>query len=62
MEKTGEVTVYLPTIETTLYVYDLLGNTVKTITPQGTVIKLTDLPKNHVYILKAGNMISKIAN
>ena len=62
VEKTGDVTVYLPTIETTLYVYDLLGNTVKTITPQGTVIKLTDLPKNHVYILKAGSMISKIAN
>jgi len=61
VEKTGDVTVYLPTVQTTLYIYNLLGQTIRTIIPTGTVIKLGDLPKNEVYILKAGNLITKIA-
>ena len=61
VESNGDLTVYLPTVQNILYVYNLLGQTVKTIIPGGTVIKITDLPKNQVYILKAGDLITKIA-
>ncbi|MEI6755311.1 MAG: M6 family metalloprotease domain-containing protein [Paludibacter sp.] len=62
VESTGDVTVYLPTDDTILYIYNLLGQNIRTITPQGSIIKLTDLPKKQVYILKAGNKITKIVN
>lgn len=58
----NEVTVYLPTVKTILYVYNLLGQNVKTIIPQSTTIKITDLPKNQIYILKADNLVTKILN
>ena len=62
VESNGDVTVFLPKVQTILFIYNLLGQTVKTITPKGTVIKITDLPKNQAYILKADNLITKIAN
>jgi hypothetical protein len=61
VESNGDVTVYLPTINTILNIYNLLGQTIKTIVPESTTIKLTDLPRNQVYILKADNLITKIA-
>ena len=59
---TGEITVYLPTINTILYVYNTLGQTIRIITPQSTTIKIPDLPRNHIYILKADTHITKIIN
>ncbi len=61
VESNGDVTVYLPTVNTILNIYNLLGQTIKTIVPESTTIKLTDLPRNQVYILKADNLITKIA-
>lgn len=60
VETNGDITVYLPTSYSTLYVYDLLGKLIKMVVSQGTVVSLTDLPQNRVYILKSGNLITKI--
>lgn len=62
VESNGNITVQLPTINTILYVYNLLGQIVKTIIPDNTTLTITDLPKHQVYILKAGNLITKIIN
>jgi M6 family metalloprotease-like protein len=62
VKSSGEITVYLPTVNTVLYVYNTLGQTIRIITPQSTTVQLDDLPKNQVYILKAGNYITKIVN
>jgi hypothetical protein len=60
VESNGNITVQLPTVKTTLNVYNLLGQTVKTIIPDNTTIVISDLPKSQVYILKAGNLVTKI--
>jgi len=60
VQKNGNITVYLPTLNTTLYVYDVLGKIIREIVPQSTVVNLIDLPSGQVYILKADNLVSKI--
>jgi M6 family metalloprotease-like protein len=62
VDSNGDITVYLPTTKTTLYVYNLLGETIRTIIPKNSTFKLSDLPKHQIYILKADNLITKIVN
>ena len=61
VDSSGDVTVYLPTIDTTLNIYNILGQQIRVITPESTTLKITDLPRRQVYILKANNLITKIA-
>lgn len=56
----NSITVDLPAIGSTLYVYNILGQCLKTIKPEGTTIVITGLPINQVYILKWNNLVSKI--
>ena len=60
VEKDGNITVYLPKSNSVLYIYDILGKLVKMIVADSTVISLTDLEKNRVYILKSDHLITKI--
>jgi M6 family metalloprotease-like protein len=59
--KDGNVTVYLPTLSYNLYVYNILGQCVRIVTPQSTTFDITDLPGNQAYILKSDRLITKIA-
>lgn len=61
VDSNGNVTVYLPTIDTTISVYNILGQQIRAITPGSTTLKITDLPRHQLYILKANNLITKIA-
>ncbi|MDD4993071.1 MAG: M6 family metalloprotease domain-containing protein [Paludibacter sp.] len=59
--KDGNVTIYLPNLTFNLYVYNLLGQCVKIVTPESTTFDISDLPKNQAYILKSDRLITKIA-
>jgi len=58
--KNGNVTIYLPNLTYNLYVYNLLGQCVKIVTPESTTFDIYDLPKNQAYILKSDRLITKI--
>jgi len=60
IDKTGNITVYLPTVNYNLYVYDLVGKCIKAIVPDQTTFTITDLPRNHVYIFKSNGLVTKI--
>ena len=55
------ITVYLPSVTSTLYVYNILGQCVRTIEPDKTSIVISGLQRNQVYILKSNNLVTKIA-
>jgi immune inhibitor A len=57
----GNVTVYLPTIKYNLYIYNLLGQCVRIITPGSTTFEITNLPIHQAYILKSNSLVTKIA-
>ncbi|MDD3320756.1 MAG: M6 family metalloprotease domain-containing protein [Paludibacter sp.] len=56
----GNVKVFLPTKEAKLYVYDIQGKCVRIISPVTSVFQIFDLPRGHVYILKANNRLIKV--
>ena len=57
----GNVKVFFPSLDVTLYIYNILGQCIKTIIPDSNTITITDLPRNQIYILKANNRVTKIA-
>ncbi len=60
-DKYNNITVDLPSLGSLLYVYNILGQCIKTIEPDKTTILISGLPKNQVYILKSNNLVTKIA-
>jgi len=61
-DKNGNITVFLPSVHATLYIYNLLGQCIKTVLPdKSTTLTITGLPKNQMYILKSNNLVSKVA-
>ena len=56
----SNVTVNLPSLGSTLYVYNILGQCIKTIIPSQTTIVISGLQKNQVYIIKSNNRVTKI--
>ena len=56
----GNVKVFLPTKENILYVYDIQGKCIKMINPSTSVFEISDLPRGHVYILKANDRLIKV--
>ncbi|MDR3654065.1 MAG: M6 family metalloprotease domain-containing protein [Paludibacter sp.] len=61
VDTNGNITVSLPTKNTSLRIYNILGQTIQSITPQGTTVKISDLPRHQVYIIRANNLVTKIA-
>ena len=55
------VTVYLPSLDYSILIYNTLGQNIRNITPIGNTVTITDLPRNQLYIIKAGNRVVKIA-
>ncbi|MDD4970000.1 MAG: M6 family metalloprotease domain-containing protein [Paludibacter sp.] len=61
-DKNGNITVFIPSLNTTLYVYNLVGQCIKTITPdKSTTLLITGLPRHQLYILKSNDLVCKIA-
>jgi hypothetical protein len=60
VDKTGTVTVFLPSTDVVLNIYNLIGQLIRSITPNYNVIILKDLPHSQAYILQAGNRRTKI--
>lgn len=56
----SNITVDLPSLGATLYVYNILGQCIRSIKPDKTTISISGLPKNQVYILKSNNLVTKI--
>lgn len=57
----NDIIVDLPSLESKVYVYNLLGQCIRIIVPDKTTILITGLQKNQVYILKSNNLVTKIA-
>jgi len=57
----SNIKVDLPSLGATLYVYNILGQCIRTVELDKTTIFISGLPKNQVYILKSNNLVTKIA-
>jgi len=56
----GNIKVYFPDLENTLYVYTLSGKCMRVIVPNSNIIEISDLPRGQTYILKAANRAIKV--
>ena len=56
----GNIKVYFPDLENTLYVYTLSGKCMRVIVPSSNIIEISDLPRGQTYILKAANRAIKV--
>jgi len=54
-------TVYLPNLDYSILIYNTLGQNIRNLTPTGNTVTITDLPRNQLYIIKAGNRVVKVA-
>ncbi len=61
IETDGSVKVILPTTDTEIYIYNVIGQKIRVIKPVSNIVRITDLPKNQLYILQAGKRKTKIA-
>ena len=60
VNQNGTVTVIVPSTEMILNIYNILGQHVRSISPNCNKLEIKDLPRNQSYILQAGNLRSKI--
>lgn len=65
VDANGNIWVILPATDShlansTLQVYNLMGQCVKTIAPNGNPYSINDLPKDQIYILRVNGMVAKI--
>ena len=56
----GNIKVYFPDLDNTLYVYTLSGKCMRVIVPSSNIIEISDLPRGQTYILKAANRTIKV--
>lgn len=56
----GSVAIVLPSTETVVSVFNILGQHIKSIIPINNKIVITGLPRHQAYILQAGNLRTKI--
>jgi len=57
----GTVNVYIPSTDVTIYVYNLLGQQIRSISkPASNKVVIAGLPRKQVYIIKAGNRVTKV--
>jgi len=56
----GNIKVYFPDLDNTLYVYTLSGKCMRVIVPSSNIIEISDLPRGQTYILKAANRAIKV--
>jgi len=57
----GNVSVFFPSLDVTLYIYNLSGQCVRVIIPDNNTMTINDLPRGQSYIFKANDRRAKIA-
>jgi len=57
----GNVTVYFPSLDVTLYIYNMSGQCIRVMTPDSNTMMINDLPRGQSYIFKANERRAKIA-
>jgi M6 family metalloprotease-like protein len=60
VENDGSVAVILPDETQTIFVYNVMGQKIKEVNGGSNVVYVYGLPKNQIYIFKAGDKIAKI--
>jgi len=61
VDNTGTVNLYIPSTRVTIYVYNISGQMIRTITnPASNRVEISGLPRHQVYIIKAGLRVSKV--
>jgi len=61
VDNTGTVNLYIPSTHVSIIVYNTLGQQVRSITnPATNRVEISGLPRNHIYIIKAGQQITKV--
>jgi M6 family metalloprotease-like protein len=61
VDNTGTINLYIPSTHVAIIVYNTLGQQVRSITnPATNRVEISGLPRNHIYIIKAGQQITKV--
>jgi len=61
VDNTGTVNLYIPSTRVTIYVYNVTGQMIRTISnPDSNKVKISGLPRHQIYIIQAGNRVSKV--
>ena len=61
VDNTGTVNLFIPSTRVTIYVYNITGQMIRTITnPASNKVEIIGLPRHQVYIIRAGSRISKV--
>ena len=61
VDNTGTINLYIPSTRVAIIVYNTLGQQVRSITnPATNRVEISGLPRNQIYIIKAGQQITKV--
>jgi len=61
VDNTGTINLYIPSTNVSITVYNLLGQQVRSIkNPTTNRVEISGLPRNQIYIIKAGQQITKV--
>ena len=61
VDNTGTINLYIPSTHVAIIVYNILGQQVRSITnPTTNRVEISGLPRNQIYIIKAGQQITKV--
>ena len=61
VNNTGTINLYIPSTRVTIYVYNVVGQMIRTITnPDSNKVEISGLPRHQIYIIQAGNRVSKV--
>jgi len=60
IDNTGTINLYIPSTKVSVVVYNLLGQQVRSINPTTNKVEISGLPRNQIYIIKAGQQVTKV--
>jgi len=60
VDKDKVVTIIVPSTETPINVFNIIGQHIRSINPTSNVVKIADLPRRQAYIIQAGSLRSKV--
>ena len=61
VDNMGTINLYIPSTRVTIYVYNVIGQMIRTINnPVSNKVEISGLPRHQIYIIRAGNRVSKV--
>jgi len=61
VDNTGTINLFIPSTLVTIYVYNVVGQLIRTISnPDSNKVEISGLPRHQIYIIRAGNRVSKV--